>query len=215
MHSHLKIIFKDILNWLPNSFVEKILSFAAYSDQKKKFSSIYKKLSENKRMSLVGKYPRCTQYDLVESLGVEQILKPQSIEKVCFPEIANLASDCYVKILHGPIKLHQLVDVSLFYKSDVIVGNGVALWEKFFKPQFSHTLPIDYNLATFDYTFRCLSKNDNSLASQYGSVSEPRWRGSPLNSGLDPATRIQIEDVCVIQVSVAIDFASVEMTLQI
>ena len=151
MHSHLKIIFKDVLNWLPNSFIKKILGFAAYSDQKKKFSSIYKNLSENKRMSLVGKYPRCTQYDLVESIGVEQILKPQSIEKVCFPEIANLASNCYVKILHGPIKLHQLVDVSLFYKSDVIVGNGVALWEKFFKPQFSHTLPIDYNLATYDF----------------------------------------------------------------
>ena len=67
-----------------------------------------------------------------------------------------------------------------------------------------------------DFVFISLaSKNDNSLASQNCGVSEPRWRGSPLNSGLDPATRIQIEDVCVIQVSVAIDFASVEMTLQI
>lgn len=64
-----------------------------------------------------------------------------------------------------------------------------------------------------DFVFISLaSKNDNSLASQYCGVSEPRRRGSPLNSGLDPATRIQIEDVSVIQVSVAVNFASVEMT---
>ena len=61
MHSHLKIIFKDVLNWLPNSFIKKILGFAAYSDQKKKFSSIYKNLSENLQKYILS----------VEQAGIE------------------------------------------------------------------------------------------------------------------------------------------------
>jgi hypothetical protein len=44
-------------------------------------------------------------------------------------------------------------------------------------------------------------------------VTEPSWRWSTLDSRLNPATRIQIKDVSVVQVSVALRFASIVVTL--
>jgi len=77
----------------------------------------------------------------------------------------------------------------------------------------SHGYRVECMQILEDFVFISLaSEHNNSLSCKHGSMAEPSWRGSSLNPRFDPATRIQIKNMSVVQVGIAFRLASIKVS---
>lgn len=71
------------------------------------------------------------------------ILKEKTIERTFFSKIFNLAEESWVDFIYPKIEVKKFTDALVYSGSDFIITKDGAIWEKFFKPQWSKIIPLD------------------------------------------------------------------------
>lgn len=70
-------------------------------------------------------------------------LKEKSIERTFFPKVYNLVEDGWVDFSYPKIEVIKYTDAQVYSGSDFIVTKDGAIWEKYFKPQWTKIIPGD------------------------------------------------------------------------
>jgi hypothetical protein len=77
-------------------------------------------------------------------------LKPSSIEDIPIPRSYNFLESSVVKIHCSPLNCYQFSNAFIFSGSDFIMTDDKVFWEKTNYKNFSHIIPLDYHLISYD-----------------------------------------------------------------
>ncbi|TAG09868.1 MAG: glycosyltransferase family 61 protein [Verrucomicrobia bacterium] len=74
------------------------------------------------------------------------LVKEKSKETVSFPKLYDLADKCSIDFIYPEIEVRRYSDAQVYSDSDFVVIPDGAMWEKFYKPQWTKCLPLDKDL---------------------------------------------------------------------
>lgn len=95
-------------------------------------------------------------------------LKEKSVEKTFSPKIYNLAEESWVNIFFPKLEVRKFIDVQVYSESDFIITKDGAIWDKFFKPQWTKIIPLDKSLLKIKDNYIFIKKAKKIIPVEYG-----------------------------------------------
>lgn len=86
-----------------------------------------------------------------DNIGESLILfKEETLEKVCFSKVFNLAEASNVQFFYPKIELKRFYNATIYAASDFIITDKYAIWDKYYFTQFTKLIPHDEDIVKVD-----------------------------------------------------------------
>ena len=72
--------------------------------------------------------------------------KEKSFEKIFLPKVYHLTEESWINFYYPRIEARKFTDALVYGGSDFVVTKDGAIWEKYFKPQWTKIIPADQAL---------------------------------------------------------------------